>query len=85
MFERLFGGRLLDEVAVTERGPAASRVVPVRSLAADATGGLPDQTRKPVDGAWPLLVLAGLVLLWEIAALGRQWVRLRPGAGLEAE
>ena len=81
LFERVLDRRLLDEVAFTDRGPAASRVVPINNGLA-AAGGRPLGRSGTLDN-WvrPLLLLALLVLLWELAALARQWARLRPGAG----
>lgn len=84
MFEQLLEAPLLDELAISDRGPAASQVVPVpRARAAPAAqveGGL----RHVHDGARPLLLLALLVLLWELVALARQWRRLGAPAGAGA-
>jgi len=81
LFERLLGKRLLDETALTDRGANASRVVPAARPSADVAGvasaPLPSPARLEHELARPLLVIALLVLLWEIAALGRQWVRMR--------
>lgn len=78
MFEQLWGQRLLDSVALADRGPTASRVAalprqpaPGRSPAAERSGQRQDATR-------PLLLLAMLALVWEIVALVGQWLRLRP-------
>jgi hypothetical protein len=85
LFERLFGARLLDAIAITDRGPASSRVAP--SLPADTAAGtrVPGEARDLRDWALPLLVVAALALLWEIIALGRQWTLLRGYAGMESE
>ncbi|WP_144290021.1 hypothetical protein [Ideonella sp. A 288] len=89
MAEQVLDARLLDEIAVTDRGAAASRVAPAASAAAVVTppgdpkgAAVSDahRARALADGVRPLLGLALLVLLWEIAALGRQWRRLRPVA-----
>lgn len=88
LFEQLFGGPLLDALAVTDRGPASSRVAPVphadggagaiasagASAVAAAQG--PRDSRFLHDAARPVLLVALLALLWEVAALGRQWVHL---------
>jgi hypothetical protein len=89
MFEQLLGSRLLDAIAITDRGAAAAQVAPGPQLGTGAgAGATAEQTagqtaaraaatttapQAPRDLAWPVLVLALLVLLWEIAALGRQW------------
>ncbi len=85
MFESLFDGPLLDTIALTERGPAAVRVAPQPGLGVGAPS--PAATAAPgvLDGTSALLLLALGVLLWEIAALGRQWWRLRPATGASAE
>ena len=80
MFERLLGGRLLDAVAVTDRGPAAGRIAPSPGVVAQAQARGPVESRVAGDAARPLLVAALLVLLWEIVALGRQAYRLRDDA-----
>ncbi|MDP1902500.1 MAG: hypothetical protein Q8K96_18925 [Rubrivivax sp.] len=88
MFERLLGVRLLDAVALTDRGAGSARVAPLgappdglSTASARATG----ESGALRDGAMPLLLLAALVLLWEIVALGRQWVRLTGYAQGQAE
>ena len=85
LFERVLDRRLLDEVAFTDRGPAASRVVPINNGLAAAGGRPLDRSRTLDNWVRPLLLLASLVLLWELAALARQWARLRPGAGSETQ
>ncbi len=83
LFERLLGVRLLGEIATTGRGPAASFVVPGGRVgtpgagpAASAPARTPARMRVPGEGTRPVLWLALLALLWEIAALCRQGVRL---------
>lgn len=88
LFERLAGERLLDAVAAVERGAHASRVVPAASgpdLAASTAGRTASAVASSAppgpqleQGARPLLLAAWLVLLWELAALVRQWRRLHP-------
>lgn len=95
MFERLWGGRLLGEVVTSGRGAAASHIVPgAQPAAAVQAPAQPSQTamvqtpqaagpRPLAQGMRPVLLIAVLALLWEIAALGRQWARLgrQPQAG----
>ncbi len=97
MFEQLFGSRLLDELAITDRGPGSSIVVPSARVAAilgASTGAsatssagppVPSDSRSLRDGVPPVLVLALLALLWEVVALGRQWARLSKYAEAESE
>lgn len=77
LVERLVDEPLLDAVAVAERPANASRVLPAPRSAAIA-GPKSDTVAalRPRDGARPLLLVAALVLAWEIAALARQWFRL---------
>jgi hypothetical protein len=107
MFEQLLGGRLLDTLAISDRGPASSRVVPVPRAAGSAgagadagaiasagttasagviaSAGAAEMAAREGqrgsallrDGVRPLVVAALLVLLWEMVALGHQWLRLR--------
>ncbi len=84
MFERLLGARLLDEIAMIERGPASARVAPLDRIGANADAGTPSDSRLR-DSAPPLLAAALMVLLWEIVALGRQWYRLREYADVASE
>ncbi len=82
LFEHVLDARLLDTVAAIEREPAASRVVPVIESAAAASAARTLATSDtPASWARLLLLLVLPVLLWEIAALARQWTQLRPGAG----
>lgn len=83
LFERLLGVRLLGELASTGRGLAALRVVPGAAAVAGAASQAvaapvrgPGQASLPGAGTWPVLWLALIVLLWEIAALCRQGLRL---------
>jgi len=76
MIERVLGGRLLDEIALTDRGPASARVAPLQRLAASRSERAPSDSRLLGDWSRPLLVAAALALLWEIVALVRQWARL---------
>jgi hypothetical protein len=98
-FGNLLGTRLLEETAITDRGPAASLVAPalMGTAAGSATGAragpdrsvaaAPERPRGPRQGhdaSWPVLLAALLVLLWEVVALGLQWRRLGAGAGAGA-
>jgi len=76
LFEQLFDKSLLDEIAITDRGPAASRVVPQPGV--EQPAGTPQTTAAPIlrNGTRPLLLAALLVLLWEIVALARQSYRI---------
>lgn len=76
MLEQLLGRPLLDAIAVSERDAAAVAVVPAPRR---ATAPVPLPSVEPhaqLDAVRPLLLAALTVLLWEIAALGRQWRRL---------
>ena len=79
LFEHLFGGDLLDEIATVDRGPAAAMVAPMVRVGIKSDAGAPSDARAS-DVARPFLVAALLVLLWEIVALGRQWHGLRDHA-----
>jgi hypothetical protein len=85
MFERLIGQPLLDPIALADRGAGAARVAPAATAAASASDTNDARPRAapglPRDLAPPLLIAAMLVLAWEIVALARQWVRLRPRPG----
>ena len=80
MFERLLGQPLLDAIALTDRGAGAAWVVPSKHLDTQAGTAVANDAQPRRDLARPLLMLALLVLLWEIFALGRQW-RLLSGPG----
>jgi hypothetical protein len=76
MFEHLMGGALLDTIVEADRGAGSSVVAPLQPAQADApvaTAGAAT-TRQSVER--PVLIAALFVLLWEAAALWRQWVRL---------
>jgi len=79
LFERLFGGHLLDAIATVDRGPTAAVVAPIERVGVDSDTGIPSESRAR-DWARPFLAAALLVLLWEIVALGRQWHRSRSHA-----
>jgi hypothetical protein len=81
MFERVLGGPLLDDIAVIDRGAGAARVAPVARTAAPSSAPAPADAGEQRDRTRPLLLVALLVLLWEIAALARQWRRLDGPAG----
>ena len=85
LFERLLASRLLDETPITDRGPGSARVVPSLRALADAGAPVSTESRMLRDGAWPVLIVALLALLWEIFALGLQWQRLFGRAGATAE
>jgi hypothetical protein len=75
MFESLFDESLLDELAITDRGPAAARVAPLAGI--EPQLGTLEATGAPILHDWthPLLLATLLVLLWEIVALARQAYR----------
>jgi hypothetical protein len=78
LFEESLGSRLLDAIAVVDRGPSAVQVVPAQRLDASAQAAAPPSDRRVLSaGTRPLVVAALLVLLWEVVALGRQWLRSR--------
>jgi hypothetical protein len=80
MLEQLLQRPLLGELVRHERGARASRVRPGDAPAAPAQA---PRAMSPLPGeplARPLLLLAGLVLLWELAALWRQMRRLGDAA-----
>jgi hypothetical protein len=87
LFEELLGERLLDRVVEQDRGPAAARVTPEPGIGGDAhsgaqapaLGGDEGATRQDVTRA--LLLLALLVLVWELAALARRVLRAASPAG----
>jgi hypothetical protein len=54
------------------------QVVPAQRLDASAQAAAPPSDRRVLSaGTRPLVVAALLVLLWEVVALGRQWLRSR--------
>ena len=73
MFERLLGQPLLDQIVLVDRGTGAALVVPSKRLDAQAGKAVANDAQPRRDLARPLLMLALLVLVWEIFALGRQW------------
>jgi hypothetical protein len=75
MFEQLLGDALLGEIAIMDRGAGAARVAPLDRGSAITDSDRPSDSRVLRDWARPLLVIALLVLLWEVIALGRQWYR----------
>lgn len=79
LFERLLGSSLLDQVAAVERGPHAAAVAAAEQLGA-RPGPNTARAVRVRDLTQPFLTIALLVLLWEIAALGRSWLRLRTHA-----
>ena len=83
LFERLLGRPLLDAIALTDRGAGSSRVVPTPGVGSVATAHAPTEAGERRDASWPLLIAAALVLLWEIVALCRQWLRLTAVARAE--
>ena len=79
LFETVLDQRLLDEIALIDRGPRSVLVAPLPVVAApavSASAGRPSLS----DEAKLVLLIALLVLSWEIAALVRQGVRLRAPA-----
>lgn len=76
LVERLLGAPLLDPVVVTDRGPNAARVRPLPPPPAAAPAAPVARARRQYDATNLLLLAAAVVLLWEIAALARQWRRL---------
>jgi hypothetical protein len=81
MFEQLFDKSLLDEITITDRGPAAVRVAPQAGIELHAV--TLEATAAPILSNWarPLLTASLLVLLWEIVALARQAYRMSMYAG----
>ncbi len=76
MFENVLDRRLLDEIAVVDRGPHASRVAPLPNIATPIGVLTRKASRALDDDVRPVLLVALLALLWEIAALVRQGIRL---------
>ena len=77
LFESVLDRRLLDEIAIFDRGPRAVLVVPQAIVAEEAVSAPSSAPRSASDEARPLLLIALLALLWEAAALVRQGLRLR--------
>ncbi|MBK7472059.1 MAG: hypothetical protein IPI73_17090 [Betaproteobacteria bacterium] len=84
MFERLLGGRLLNEIAMADRGPGSANVVPSGGARASADLRAATEWHPTRDLTRQLLLAALLVLLWEIVALGRQRYRLSACAGADS-
>jgi len=79
LFETVLDRRLLDAIALVDRGPRSVLVAPLPVVAAPAaptSAVLPSSS----DEAKLLLLIALLVLSWEIAALVRQGLHLRAPA-----
>ena len=79
LVDRAFSMTLLDPVALAAREDRAVVVVP-HDDGAGAAAASPPAPRQSRDSTWPLLLLAALVLLWELAALSRRWRRERVDA-----
>jgi Aerotolerance regulator N-terminal len=82
MFEHLLGGALLDTVVGTDRGAGTSIVAPLQPGRDDAPVATASAAIAPQSAGRPVLIAALVVLLWEAAALWRQWARL--GGALSA-
>ena len=77
MLQTALGQSLLDQVVVVDRGPRAVLVAPREIVAAPAasTAAVPRSQSERATAV--LLLVALLVLLWEVVALVRQGLRLR--------
>ncbi len=76
LVDRVLSAALLDPVAVAAREERSVQVVPLDDVTGVAAA-LPSAPRQSRDRTWPLLALAVLVLLWELAALWGRWRRER--------
>lgn len=76
LVDRAFSATLLDPVAVVARDERAVQVVPGSDVTGAAAAS-PNAALRARDWTWPLLALAALVLLWELAALWSRWRRER--------
>ena len=76
LLETALDARLIDEIAVIDRGPRAVLVAPRASLAASPVAA-PADRRAMSDLTAPLVLVALAVLLWELVALARQGLHLR--------
>jgi hypothetical protein len=76
LVDRVLSAALLDPVAVAAREEGSVQVVPLDDVTGVAAAS-PSAPRQSRDRTWPLLVLAVLVLLWELAALWGRWRRER--------
>jgi Aerotolerance regulator N-terminal len=77
LLETVLDRSLLDQSASVDRGPRSVLVAPLPIAAASAASSVAALPRSPGDEARPVLLIALLALLWEIAALVRQGLRLR--------
>ncbi len=75
MFEQLLESRLLDEIAIVDRGVGSATVAPTAIAGANAIARASDASRFLRDWTRPFLVAALLVLLWELVELARQGYR----------
>jgi hypothetical protein len=80
-FDRVLGMDLLDEIALADRGPRAVQVAPVAHAQSHTRERTPIQSQAR-DLTLPFVLAALAVLLWELAALGRQWLMLRDDSAL---
>lgn len=79
LVDRALSAALLDPVAIAAREERAIRVVP-RDEVSRVAAAPSVQARSSRDWTRPLLALAMLVLLWELATLLRRWLRERVDA-----
>ena len=84
MFDHLLDSRLLDEIAIRDRGAGSTKVAPSERTVVNVVARAPSASRSFRDWAQPFLVAALLVLLWELVALARQWYRLNEYAGVDS-
>jgi len=75
-FGRVLGADLLNEIAMIDRGPRAALVASVQHSGVN-TNSRQVHGSHARDIGRPFIVAALLVLIWEIYALGRQYLRLR--------
>jgi hypothetical protein len=78
--DELFGADLLNRIASVDRGPAAAKVAPLTRTGSSPHRRVTGDTRTR-EMARPLLMLAALVLLWELIGLGRRLYRMRNDHG----
>jgi hypothetical protein len=78
--DELFGRDLLNGIASVDRGPAAVKVVPLIRTVPSSDRRASGDTRMR-EMARPFLMLALLVLLWEMIGLGRKLYRMRNDHG----
>jgi hypothetical protein len=85
LLETVLDRSLLDAIAVVDRGPRATRVAALPVAASSTTATPARDSRTPIDETWLVLAAALLALLWELAALARQGLRLgAPAAARDA-